>query len=108
MFEKTQKIYKKVNNGIFPIKKVDKDTVGPINVTLGLYFFLYFRTNLGLTCVDHIFYDPNVANLRFRKIYSTRKLVKIQKSCKCKPRLHFRVGHAQNSKGGTVIIRIPE
>ena len=30
--------YKKVNNGIFPIKKVDKDAVGPINV----FFYIFF------------------------------------------------------------------
>ena len=32
MFEKALKIEKKVDNGLVPIKKVDKDTIVPINV----------------------------------------------------------------------------
>ena len=54
--------YKKVDNGIFPIKKVDKDAVGLINL------IFIFRTNLWPTSVNLIFNAPNVANLGFLKI----------------------------------------
>ena len=52
--QKSSKKRKKVDNGLFLIKKVDKDALVQINVI-----------SLKL---DRILYAPNVANLGFRKI----------------------------------------
>ena len=48
--------------GLFPIKKVDKDAIVPINVIFGVW------TNLGPMSDDLIFYAPNVANFGFLRI----------------------------------------
>ena len=56
-------------------KKVDKDALRPINLKSWKFSIdsinMIFRTNLGLTSVNLIFYAPKVANLGFWKTVLT-------------------------------------
>ena len=67
-----------VDNGLFPIKKVDKDSLcifqywtnlGPI--LLLAKFLLFLNKPRSFITVDLIFYAPNVANLGFLMIVLT-------------------------------------
>ena len=42
MFKKALKIQKKVDNGLFPIKKVDKDAIVPIHVKSSKWYQLVY------------------------------------------------------------------
>ena len=65
---KSFKLRKKVDNGLFSIKKVNKDAIVPINVKS---FLLFLDKPGSYTTVDLIFYAPNVANLIFLMIVPT-------------------------------------
>ena len=64
---KSSKIRKKVDNGLFPRKKGEKDAIVPINVKS----FLFLDKPRSYITADLIFYAPNVANLVFLRIVLT-------------------------------------